>query len=186
MKKSFALILALVLVVTAVAGGTIAWLTATSDEVVNTFSVGDININLKETTGNKYIVVPGATDAKDPTVTVLKGSEECYVYAKVTNNLVINGTTVATPNIDSTKWIVVVTSGNTTLYRYYQTVNAKDADKKLDSVFTTVTYSGETITKDNIGSLENKTIEIKAYAHQSANTNQTVADTAAKAWAGIA
>ena len=186
--KALTMLLALTLAVACAVGGTLAWLTATSQTVTNTFTVGDINITLAETTGTSYKVVPGATVSKDPTVTVEKGSEECYVYAKVTNNLVLdNGTNVATLNVDSTKWTVVATSGNTTLYRYNQTVNALNADDnvKLDAVFTQVTYSGSDITKDNITQLKDKTIVIQAYAHQFANVEQTDADAAAKTWAGI-
>lgn len=184
MKKSFALILALVLVVGCVVGGTVAWLTATSDTVTNTFSVGDINITLAETTGTSYRVVPGASQAKDPTVTVKSGSEKCYVYVKVTNNLVIGNDTVGTVDINETNWTKVGTNGNTTLYRYKSVVDAASADQAL-SVFTTVSYDGGKILKTNIDQLKDKTIEIQAYAHQSDNTTQGVADATAKTWAGI-
>lgn len=193
--KAFALMLALILVVGAAVGTTLAWLTAESGTVTNTFTVGKITIDLKEhklvdgtlntaetVTENKtYKVVPGATQPKDPFVTVNKGSEACYLYVTITNNMVINSKTVATVNVRS-DWTVVETQGNTTLYRYSTTIDASNADV-TKQVFTTVTYSGSDITKDNIGDLANKTIVLKAYAHQFANTTQTVADTAAKAWA---
>ena len=182
-KALVVLSLMMVLAVAAV-GGTVAWLTATTTAVTNTFTVGDINITLAETTGDSYKVVPGATNDKDPKVTVLKGSEKCYVYVTVENNLLIGEKTVASVNIDSTKWSVVGTTGNKTLYRYYQVVDAMDAAATLP-VFTTVTYSGDDITKANISQLNNKTIVINAYAHQSENTTQAAADDAAKTWAGI-
>ena len=49
-KKTLALVLALTLLVAGVIGGTLAWLTDQTDEVKNTFTVGDINIDLTETT----------------------------------------------------------------------------------------------------------------------------------------
>ena len=95
--KLLVLLMALVLVIGCAAGGTIAWLMTKTDPVVNTFTVGDVNITLKEhvldlTTGqwatpetwtdvgNQDIqVLPGREIIKDPTLTVLEGSEECYV-----------------------------------------------------------------------------------------------------------
>ena len=47
-KKSLALVLALAMIVVCVVGGTLAWLIATTPEVKNTFTYGDINIELKE------------------------------------------------------------------------------------------------------------------------------------------
>lgn len=183
-RKALMLILCAALLVSATVMGTLAYLTDESDEVTNTFTVGKIDITLTETKGDSFKIVPGATNEKDPTVTVVKGSEECYVYALITNNLVLDGKTVATVDVDTTKWDSMGKSGNKTLYRYKGTVNAANEDVKLP-VFTTVTYSSE-ITESNIDDLDEKTIVIKAYAHQSAETTEAVADAAAKTWAGIA
>ncbi len=180
-KKLMAVALATIIAVMAIAGASLAWLTAETDEVTNTFAIGNITIDLDETTSN-YKIVPGATDAKDPKVTVKETSEKCYVYVTVENNLVIGTTVVGTPNIDSTKWEVVATKGNKTLYRYTEIVDAADADQTLE-VFTQVTYAGEAITTENITSLKDKTIVIDAFAHQSDNTTPAVADAAATEWA---
>ena len=80
--KSLALVLALVLVIGCVAGGTLAWLNAKTEEVKNTFSTSDIGVTLGETT-NTYKMVPGWTIAKDPKATVTSGSEVCYLFVKV-------------------------------------------------------------------------------------------------------
>ena len=80
--KAFVLVLALVLALGCVIGGTIAWLTAQTAPVVNTFTVGDINITLAETTSN-FKMVPGNTIAKDPKVTVEAGSEACWLFVKI-------------------------------------------------------------------------------------------------------
>ena len=74
--------LALVLVIGCVAGGTLAWLNAKTEEVKNTFSTSDIGVTLGETT-NTYKMVPGWTIAKDPKATVTSGSEDCYLFVKV-------------------------------------------------------------------------------------------------------
>nr|MBR4281088.1 hypothetical protein [Clostridia bacterium] len=163
--------------------GTIAWLTAYTNPVTNTFTVGNITIELAETTGTDYKVVPGVTDAKDPKVTVKSGSEKCYVYVLVENNLVIDGTVVATVDIPST-WDTVATSGNKTLYVHNAVVDAASADVELP-VFNQVTYADEEITELNIASLAGKTIVVDAYAHQSANVDQDDANSAAKAHFGF-
>lgn len=88
-KKTVALLLALTLVLGVVAGGTIAWLTSTTTPVKNTFTTSDIDITLTEskgtgtTTDKNFKMTPGYTIEKDPKVTVLKGSEACYLFVKV-------------------------------------------------------------------------------------------------------
>lgn len=84
-KKTLALVLALTLLVAGVVGGTLAWLTDQTAEVKNTFTVGDINIGLTETTTD-YKMVPGNTIAKDPTLTVKANSEACWLFVKVTES----------------------------------------------------------------------------------------------------
>lgn len=84
-KKTLALVLALTLLVAGVVGGTLAWLTDQTAEVKNTFTMGDINIGLTETTTD-YKMVPGNTIAKDPTVTVKANSEACWLFVKVTES----------------------------------------------------------------------------------------------------
>ena len=91
-KKMIAAILACAMAVGATIGGTIAWLTDTTDEVVNTFTVGNIEIELTESDATKegdinkknYDFVPGDTLLKDPTVTVKSESEDCWLFVKVT------------------------------------------------------------------------------------------------------
>ena len=88
-KKGLALVLALALMVVSAVAGTLAWLTAQSDKVVNTFTTSDITVELKETKGtgrdNEKIfkMIPGYTIEKDPKATVLAGSEKCYLFVKL-------------------------------------------------------------------------------------------------------
>ena len=99
-SKALLLTLCAVLLVAASVMGTMAYLTS-NDEVVNTFTVGSVNIKLDEAKvdddgkavagadrvkANEYKLLPGLTYTKDPTVTVLDGSEESYVRMKVTFN----------------------------------------------------------------------------------------------------
>lgn len=94
-SKALLLTLCAVLLVAASVLGTMAYLTS-SAEVKNTFTVGKVEIKLDETdvtnptgprvTANSYKLMPGTTYTKDPTVTVLNGSEASYVRMKVTFN----------------------------------------------------------------------------------------------------
>ncbi len=95
-KKVFVLLIAAVLLVGISVGGTVAWLTAQTGPVENTFTVGDIKLDIWEhkidpvtnklTTEladdgkNNYNFVPGDTLEKDPTVEVKAGSEACYLF----------------------------------------------------------------------------------------------------------
>lgn len=94
-SKALLLTLCAVLLIAASVLGTMAYLTST-DTVTNTFTVGKVEITLDETDvtnpngprvkANSYKLMPGTTYTKDPTVTVLKGSEDSYVRMKVTFN----------------------------------------------------------------------------------------------------
>lgn len=97
-KKNIALLLSAVLVLVSAVGVTIAWLMDDAGPVTNTFTVGNIDILLDEAdvddsdddqnttdrdTANTYKMIPGFTYAKDPKVTVVGGSEECWLFVKV-------------------------------------------------------------------------------------------------------
>ena len=81
--RGLMLVLALALIVGVAGGATFAWLTAKTDPVVNTFTYGDINIDLAESTGSDYKIIPGVDIGKDPKVTVKAGSEACWLFVKV-------------------------------------------------------------------------------------------------------
>ena len=83
MKKKVLSIVAVVLVLCCAIGGTLAWLTDKTDPVVNTFTVGDINIELAESENLDLKMVPGNTITKDPFITVQAGSEKCWLFVKV-------------------------------------------------------------------------------------------------------
>lgn len=82
-KKATIAVVALALVLCFAIGGTLAWLVDKSDAVVNTFTYGDINIDLSETTRNEYKMIPGNDITKDPKVTVEANSEACWLFVKV-------------------------------------------------------------------------------------------------------
>ena len=199
MKKVLAMMLAVLMIMTATVAGTVAWLTVTSGTVTNTFTTGDINIELKEhkyengaltadevVANDTYKVVPGATEPKDPFVRVKAGSEKCYVYVCIENNVQLDDdTVVASYNINGDEWVKIAENGAKALYRFKAIVDASAEDKTCQ-VFSQVTYDGSMITKENIGQVKEDTIVVQAFAHQSDYIeNVTVADTAAKAQFGF-
>ena len=210
MKRSKPLVLALcaVLLVVGTILGTVAYLQDTAS-VVNTFTVGNVHLKLDEAvvdekgeptggrteTGNAYHLLPGETYTKDPTVTVLKGSEESYVRMMLTLNCASELDAIFAPNgavlteifmgYDATKWTYVdVTRGNdntiTYEFRYFETVEAEDnADLVLDALFDTVTVPN-TMTGDQLATIADLEITVEAHAIQA-----TGFDTADEAWAAF-
>lgn len=174
-----------------IVGTTLAYLTATATPVTNTFTVGEIEIDLdepsyKEPEGGTKLY-PGAVIPKDPRVTVKGGSESSWVYMLLDNQLnfeLTNPTADAiTLNIHA-NWTFVNTVGTKTLYRFHQIVPANVADQILTPLFTSVTVSTR-VNADNIDDLDGGKLIISAYAHQSTGQDQTAADTAAKLHFGV-
>ena len=97
-SKAAALILAAGLLVGGVVGGTVAWLTAQSGPVNNTFTPSNIKIELDETKKD-FKMNPGWTIDKDPKVTVVDDSEDCWLFVKIVES--------TTPDLD--KYIAYAT-----------------------------------------------------------------------------
>lgn len=174
--RGLVLVLALALIVGVAGGATFAWLTAKTDPVVNTFTYGDINIELKETTGSDYKIIPGVNIDKDPKVTVKKDSEACWLFVKVEEE----GTFVAnkvTYSVDD-GW----TQGDGTKIPenvYYRAVDAVTTDTDFAVLKDNKIYVSEELTKGDIQSITTKpTLTFTAYAVQKDGM-----DTAAAAWA---
>ena len=85
--KPMLIAMAVVLLLGCVTGGTLAWLTDNTDSVVNTFTTSDIDITLTESNAvnnaASFKMIPGWTITKDPKVTVVEGSEACWLFVKV-------------------------------------------------------------------------------------------------------
>lgn len=204
MKKTLTVILAFVLVVVISVTGTFAYLTS-SDSVTNTFTVGKVAITLDEAkvdangkaiTGdgaarveeNSYKLLPGQEYDKDPTVTVLEGSEESYIRMLVTIDKkaaldaigfemseVFTGT--------DAKWVfkgqTAVDDTMTYEFRYADKVAAPSADVVLPALFTKINVPGA-ITNAQLDTLANLKINVVAQAIQAAGFG-----TADAAWAAF-
>lgn len=202
-KKALLLALCAVLLVAATVMGTMAYLTS-QDTVTNTFTVGRVAITLDEARvnadgkpvdkdgkvvteldkaerikANRYKLMPGHTYTKDPTVTVLTGSEESYVRLLVTVkfNKALNDNMLATKldgiftGYSADNWSrkdYRVSEDKKTItyeYRYKETVAAPTADVKLPALFTGIQIPGDW-TKDTLDALGDFEIKIEADAIQ--------------------
>lgn len=177
--KSKALLLSLcaVLLVTASVLGTMAYLTST-DQVVNTFTVGNVAITLDEadvdnsTPGendrdkaNAYKLMPGHTYTKDPIVHVDSTSENCYLFVKVANEITaIEGETTVAAQMTAKGWGAV--DGVPGVYVYTQNnAPAVVTGGSNVTVFENFTISG-TVDNATLAAYNNKTITVTAYAIQ--------------------
>ena len=186
MKKILITIVATVLVCACIVGGTLAWLTDETTEIKNTFTVGDIEIELAETEAT-YKIVPGNEISKDPKVTVKADSEKCYLFVKITKST--NFDTYFENLSIAEGWTVL--SGVTDIV-YYRVVESNTSDVSFNVLGegtndTTANPNGcvqvrTTVTADQLETAETSqpTLAFQAYAVQFDN----VAD-AATAW-GIA
>ena len=196
-KKLLIMSVAMVLVCAFAVGMTIAYLTST-DRVVNTFTVGNVRIKLDEADvdeygrvpqgspaprvkANSYKLIPGHTYTKDPTVTVLSGSESSYIKMTVTFTKAAQLDEIFAPNgadmtsifggYDSSNWIAKGNTenpaDNTRTYEFWykEAVAAPDADVALDALFDSITVPGS-ITNDQLKAIEGMTITVNAYAIQ--------------------
>ena len=181
--KTFVAMLALVLVIGCAVGGTVAWLTAQTAPVVNTFTTSNIKVELKETTGPEYKMIPGYTISKDPKATVLSGSEECFLFVKLDKST----------NFD-TYLEYVIADGWTKLDGVTDTVYYRVVDGTTNQIGTAysvlkgdqVTVKGE-VTKAMMDGLTTETLPkltVTAYASQ-LHENATTEFDAAEAWANV-
>lgn len=172
-SRAFIALLALVLVIGCVAGGTVAWLVAKTEPVVNTFTYGNINIALAETTGTNYKVIPGTVIEKDPKVTVKAGSEACWLFVKVEEVGAIS--TITTDPVHyaiDTGWAQLKDKdGKDVSGVYYRLVDAVDNDTAFNVLKDNkIIVSGE-LTKETINgyAVQQPTLTFTAYAVQKEN-----------------
>ena len=188
--RSKALLLALcaVLLVAVSVLGTMAYLTSKTQVITNTFTVGDINIELTETKpeSKQAKIIPGVDIEKDPKVTVKKDSEACWLFVEVKEE----GTFVA----NKVKYSVADgwTKGDGTKIPanvYYRSVGAVTADTgfyvlagNTDRPNGVVIVSDE-LTKDEVDTItegNQPKLTFTAYAVQ-----KECIDAAADAWAKV-
>ena len=195
-KKLLIMSVAMVLVCAFAVGMTIAYLTD-HETVTNTFTVGNVQIKLDEAdvdeygrvpqgspaprvTENTYKLIPGHEYTKDPTVTVLSGSEESYIKMTVTVTKSDVLDAIFAPNGAQLTEIFTGfgsnweyksntedTENKTRTYEFwYKTaVDAREDAVKLEPLFTSIVVP-DFITGDQLAELQTMTITVNAYAIQ--------------------
>lgn len=191
-KKTLALLAALVLVIGCIIGGTLAWLTAKSDVVTNTFTTSDINIKLEETKGTavtggkEFKMIPGYELEKDPKAWVVAGSEDCYLFVKLEKSQ--NFDTFLTYKM-ADGWELV--PGETNVYYRIVTSEQMSSNNGATNAYSIlagdkVTVS-EDITKEQMNAFTDATLPkltITAYASQ-LHKSATVTFSPSEAWNNV-
>lgn len=192
MKKKLTTVLAIVLVVALSVAGTYAYLTAQTDTVTNTFTVGHVKIDLKETFNTdadndgtndcwKMQLIPGTSAKKDPTVTVKANSEKCYLFVKFEEkNSPATYLTYTSTLTDANGWTKLDGESNV----WYRVVEKAATDTsyvllQADNKGNMVTVK-DNVTNDNMADAAKAQLVYTAYACQFEGF-----DTAAAAWAEV-
>ena len=177
--KGLLLSIATVLMFFGLIGSSIAWLITSTDPIVNVFTYGDIQIKLEETTGDRYKMTPGATLKKDPTLTVLANSEDCWLFIKIDESAVEKLSDYIDYSI-ADGW----TALNGVSGVYYREVESSDQDVAFSVLANDqVTVKGS-VTKEMLEKLNDTnypTLTFTGYAVQRDADIEEV-DTAAEAW----
>lgn len=168
MKAAIILVVA-VLLIGCTVGGTLAWLITTSTQVQNTFVAGDIgDLDLNETTGANYIIIPGTQIDKNPVVTFSGNNIKAYVFLKVDAagwNVSTTDTThtYTMGNNSEMSWVL---EGWTKLTEgvYYNALDP-NADEEWEIIKDSKITVSSSITKDTIASFESS-LSFTAYAIQ--------------------
>ena len=190
-SKALLLTLCAVLLVTASVLGTMAYLTST-DEVQNTFTVGQVQITLDEKDtdhstpdadrdkANAYHLLPGNEYEKDPTVHVNAVSEDSWIFVKVENGIAAfeaatsteeNGYKSISDQITANGWTAL--GGVANVYYKPYTKSATGSDLIVFSNF----KIADTANDVQGWATLNATVNITAYAVQKDGF-----DTASAAW----
>lgn len=170
-------------------GTSVAWLSSKTDEVINTFTYGDINIKIEETDTkdndnneftNEYKMLPGNKITKDPKVTVLASSEDSYLFVEITESE--NFKDFMTYEIVE-GWTLLEGTKNV----YVREVTKSDKDQEFYVLKDNTVIVKESVTKamlndlDKDGQTNYPTLSFIAYAVQR-DSKIAAIDTAKEAW----
>lgn len=181
-KKTVAMVLATALCFGCAVGGTLAWLTDETETVTNTFTTSEVDIELTESKNLDLQMVPGKTITKDPEVTVIGGSEDCYVFVKIEKSA--NYGTYLNDYVVAEGWTAL--TGVTGVY--YREVAASTTDQKFSVLDGDKVTVKTTVTNDDMKAIvdgEEPTLTFTAYAIQMdylSDASGTSVKDAASAW----
>ena len=175
-RKALLLAFSAILLVAASVLGTYAFLTAQSQKVENTFTVGKVAITLDEAKvtamgvvdgservqANSYKLIPGHSYVKDPTVHITAGSEDSWLFVRVKNGLSAiekAGDTTIAKQMEKLGWTAVAPGSD--IYAYQSTVKADANIKVFEQFIVDGTKTGTDLT-----AYASAKITVEAYAVQ--------------------
>lgn len=175
--KLVVLVLAMVMLIGSLIGGTLAWLIDSTSEVKNVFTTADIGVTLTETfntdTNNdgendkwQAQMIPGYSYTKDPKVEVSNTSVDCYLFVKFeeTNNPSTYLTYTSTLTA-ANGW----TQGDGTdipANVWYRKVMTSDTSRSWDLLSGKTISVKDAVTKDSMQTAASATLTYTAYASQ--------------------
>lgn len=195
----------LVLVAVVAVGGTMAYITDSTQAVINTFTVGDVNITLTETeflgkdangkdsyasapaegVDNSYPMVPGKKYTKDPKVTVVTTGDHAtnipiYLFVEMIEENDAADYLIYTPTLTTgNRW----TQGDGTNIPsnvWYRTVKPTDTELSWNLLENDeITVNSNTVLETNMETAAAAKLSFKAYAIQTENLEP------AAAWAAV-
>lgn len=184
--KSIIITSTVVIVLIAIVGTTIAWLTSHTNFLTNVFTYGDIEISISESdtndgdediNTNSYEMIPGININKDTKVTVKAGSEDCWLFIRLIKENDFDEYMIYSLE---TNWTLVEGYENV----YYTKVNKMDTDQTFNIMKDNAISVKADLTQADVSHITEDTyptLEIKAYAVQR-NENMDAINDPVKAW----
>ena len=188
-SKLVIIVISILSVCSFLVGTSVAWLTSKTDEVINTFTYGDINIKIEETDTqdndnneftNSYKMLPGNKITKDPKITVLKDSEDSYLFIEIKESENFKNF-MKYELVEG--WTLVSGTENV----YVREVTKKDSDQEFYVLKDNTVTVLESVTKQMLNDLDKNgqtnypTLSFTAYAVQRDSKIEAI-DTAVEAW----
>ncbi len=185
MKKRIIIFVVAVLALTgALTGGTLAYFTDMTDTSADTFTVGKVDIELTEGRGaeggsaREFQMVPGNEIRRDPAVTVLKGSQDCWLFVKFEKT-------------DNLKEFIEyeAAEGWQRLFSedgvYYRLVTAADEEKTFEVLKDSCFFVRADITEEQMDEIADRKAEVPALTFTAYAVQKAYMDSAETAWSQI-
>ena len=163
--KALAVVFCAAILVAGSITATLAYLATKTGPIDNTFTAGDINITLTPSSSTDDTMIPGADIAMNPKVTVIAGSEDCWLFIKVTEENDFAKYMEYSVDTGDTQWKAL--DGKPGVY--YRHVKAADAGADLSILKDNKVTALATCTKADYNAIPDDklpTLSFTAYAVQ--------------------
>lgn len=208
MKKKLAKIVALsmaavslVLVTVLV---TVAFLTSKSGPITNTFTVGDVEIYMDESSVsedgvqinderrqvNQYRLVPGRTYTKDPIIHVKADSEASYLFVEINNGIVGIETEDTSKTIkgqmENNNWKLIEETETASIYVYAKEGDVATQILRTNEIQNIPVFETFTVaTNKDISTYANAQVVLTAYAIQAEGISVESDQDVKTAWSAV-